>query len=244
MNTERNLPISRARLDEIAALMPAVHARCAGLPPLDHLAARALPVALSYRQAHAAVRDATRERYAAFERARTTLEQLHERNGVWIDLLMHDDPSVGIAPFQGTPGRPRSVLTDADRLLELLGSTQRPYADAAVAELQAARDAASEARTQARSALNQERTLRTQARTLAGALQHELIAYRRMLRKLLGSSHSDYQLLRRKPTTNAATASAASTLEADPTPTQPLTPLSGPPGADNDGTNDEEHEAA
>lgn len=139
------------------------------------------------------------------DQALAAIEALRLSMRGWLGAVSRDIPGFDSASFTDRPITPDDVIGSGQRLLEVCRNHQgvdgKPLAYQAQMEqaLSAAVETAANAWAQDRANAASEQELRDQARAAAVQLHRELVAFRRALRTVVGTSHVDYRALRVSP---------------------------------------------
>ena len=130
---------------------------------------------------------------------RQAIEELYTRTRAWMGALERDVPGFQAGQLRGGPDDPDALLGDAKRMIELANGLEgAAYVPALTEDLSAALAHADEAWRHMQDILSEHQRLLAEARTAAVLINRELVALRRTLRSLLGTSNRDYQKLRTK----------------------------------------------
>jgi hypothetical protein len=142
------------------------------------------------------------------ERKEKKVELLRARMLAWTPSLERDLAGFASSDYEGNGAVPDDVVIDCRRVLESVaaaeaGSAVTSYAAELSADVGAAlevADAAVDAARALRVRLNEQQE---ETRMAALALQHELVAYRRVLLRVVGKAHPDYRALRARERSSA-----------------------------------------
>lgn len=145
--------------------------------------------------------DGPRKR-AELDEGRAAIDSLNRSLRSWVAWLGRDIQGFDPSEYTLNSVTPDDVLADARRLVHTLQAHQQSaatplnYGDKLLQELTAALENARKEWTEAQDAITHDQERRAEVRALAGQVQKNLVALRRTLRTLLGTSHRDYQKLR------------------------------------------------
>lgn len=119
----------------------------------------------------------------------------------WLGPMSRDIPSLDATSFTERVNTPEDAVASARRLVALVKKVASegkalPYQAELEKSMGDAIDAAVKESEQAQDALRGSQDLQAQTREAAAALQSELVAFRRALRGVTGTSHRDYLALR------------------------------------------------
>jgi hypothetical protein len=120
----------------------------------------------------------------------------------WISLLKRDITDLNVDQLSSTLSVPDDVINAATRMIELVTSHEQHsedklrYGAALIEEMTALVEAAQSKWAQAQESMVAQQELQAVAREKADTLNKELVVFRAVLRRVLGSSHRDYQMLR------------------------------------------------
>lgn len=134
--------------------------------------------------------------------ARARVAELYRAVATWLGLLARDMPEVDMGEPDGDSRVLDDVMRRATTLIENVrlhgerGAQPLSYAQALTTELETLIARATEANRVAEDARAELQERRRDLRAIASGLHDELIALRRVLRSVLGSTHVDYQKLR------------------------------------------------
>lgn len=170
-------------------------------PAIDSFVETFKPVALEYLAAQHKLYSRTPGNAIEMAESHEAIRQLERKIRVWLGPLERDIVGFSSGDYTQHLDVPEDIINAAEGLVhyvtELEATGRAPaYANDVVETLTAAVEHAKTQLHEARGDLANVQELRSHARELAVQLHKELVAFRRVLRNLLGDSHRDYQLLR------------------------------------------------
>jgi len=157
--------------------------------------------------------------------AKGSLEDLLYKVRIWAPQVARDIEHVIAGEFGENPNVPDDTIGDAKVLIEHVtkraeeGKEPLPYTEALLEDLGTALARAEAECDEAEAAQAELGALRKQVRETGRALEADLVAFRRVLRTVIGSGHPDYQKLRRE---RARAADADDDANAPSLPTPPI----------------------
>jgi hypothetical protein len=159
-------------------------------------------VAEAFIKAYDQARTSKPHKALELRQGRVATKVLHTTLRSWLGWLARDFDDFDGSAFSSEPSTPDDVIADGERMVDFVARHEAttgeklPYADKLIAEVSQALGAARKEWTEAQDAMVAHQELQAQVRALAGELQQNLVALRRTLRTVLGTSHKDYQKLR------------------------------------------------
>jgi len=158
-----------------------------------------VPAAQAYIQAYDDSRMHIATRNADMEAGHRVIDMLHGRIRTWIPVLSRDISGLSLGEMLARTDSPDHVIGDAQRLLSTVEAKKGSllYAEKFLSDIGEALSIAREDWSVARTAIVEQQGLYKQVRELGAKASSELVAFRRVLRSVIGSSHHDYQSLRR-----------------------------------------------
>jgi hypothetical protein len=127
---------------------------------------------------------------------REALEGLWQQMRVGVAMVQHAMPSFDAGELQGTLNTPDRLLSDAHKLIELIAQGTVPEGKAISGLIAGALEKAEGEWTKAQNARVALQQTQVEVRKHALLLNRELVALRRVLHTVLGTSHLAYQTLR------------------------------------------------
>jgi hypothetical protein len=176
----------------------------------------------AFIKAYDTVRRWTKRRMEERAEAQGAVGELLYKLRIWAPQVARDIDHVVASEFGDNPAVADEVINDAKVLMEHVteraneGKEPLPYAEALLEDLGAALARAQAECEQAEAAQADFRAMRIEARELGIALERDLVAFRRVLRTVIGTAHPDYQKLRRE---RARSTDADDGTDAPPAPT-------------------------
>jgi hypothetical protein len=170
-------------------------------PALAALGVSLEPTIATFERVYDAHKVRVSRRASMTASARATVRRLEHAVGIWL-VLVASDLGVDPARFRAPTGVPDDVIALASQLVRLLeehmagNESPTPAAAQAIADL-APRIAEARAQwVEARKAMTELQEEAQQVRNAAQELHAGLVVLRRVLRRVIGSRHLDYQTLR------------------------------------------------
>jgi hypothetical protein len=234
-NSNENASTSQWMLDRLAERTPEVVQRNEGKSELiAGFGATVAATAVEYRTQYASVTLLEKDVRRRTADAKPHVEALSAAASGWVLPLSEHLGNFDVLPLTRTDV-PTDVTTQAERLIEHMRfattgpETVLPYADQMVAHLQPLIESATQAHRAQQDALVELQERRRQLRLIGARFEDELIAFRRVLKKVLGPTHRDYKYLSPRRTRR----DEAAATELDQTPEQtPETPEPAPEAID------------
>lgn len=160
-----------------------------------------LPVADAFMEAYDKARAHRMSRAQAMGTGKGAIGELLRKMRAWTGLLARDVTAFQRGEYGDSPKVPDDVIHDAQNLVRVVRNradegAPLSYQDGLIADLEPAIAAAQAEWGTAGTSSSTQSELLEEARKAADAFNTELIAFRRVLRALIGSSHPDYQKLR------------------------------------------------
>jgi hypothetical protein len=131
------------------------------------------------------------------------LGNLDEAGQNWVAILKKDLVNFEVEQFSSHSFVPDDVMNVAQRIIDLVKSYQEStenklsYGSMLIEDMTTLLQTAKTAWKQVQEGKTALQELQSQTRAAAENLEKELVAFRRVLRRVLGSKHRDYQILRR-----------------------------------------------
>ena len=165
-----------------------------------------VPAAQSFIEAYDAASLFQQKRNAEMETGRSAVNALYALVRMWMPRIGRDVAGFSPNQLQGNTDSPDQLIGDALRLIDSVETHKDslPYGENLLTELQSAVDLAQKEWGDAQSALVEQQALQRQIRELGAVASGELVAFRQVLRVALGTSHRDYQALRRSRSKQAS----------------------------------------
>jgi hypothetical protein len=158
----------------------------------------------AYIEAYDTVRRYTKRRMEERTEAGVALDELLYKVRIWAPQVARDVEHVVASEFGENPDVPDDTISDAKVLIETVSKRADenkeplPYTEELLEDLGNALVKAQAEWDEAEAAQADFRAMRIAVRETGVALEKDLVAFRRVLRTILGSEHPDYQKLRRE----------------------------------------------
>lgn len=200
-STAPNTP--RWKLRRLASRVLRVHARNRNLEPglaaFDESITRSAP---EYAAAFDELRRLLASHGEELDEGKAAIAALVHKLRIWAPIVARDVDRISASDFGDNPEVPDDVINDARSLIEHVtgrtddGKPPLSYADALVADLGAVLAAAEKEWGEADDYQWGLGTARKKVRETGARFERDLIAYRRVLRQVIGREATDYQKLR------------------------------------------------
>jgi hypothetical protein len=231
--------VSHAWLRRVCQRIPQVAPAHAGDPAIS----TQTPSLLSAAEAFASEADALASVEAKVETAKedcaAKTQVLYERMRVWFPPLSRDVSGFVASAYPGTQVVVEDVISDGQAfVLRMREQAPRlPYGEQLIAELSDAIEALQTA-YKALQTLRTERLERVKTeKRAARVLDQELIVFRHMLKRTVGTSHEHYRMLRMPRSTEAEPPEPPDDAAPEPATTEPSGPTTAGNGSSNDSRN-------
>jgi len=159
-------------------------------------------IALAYIKAYDEVRTSKPHTALELRQGRVATRRLLVVNRSWLGWLARDFDDFDGSAFSSDTSTPDDVIADGERIVdfvarhEALTGEALPYGAKLIEDVSQALGEARKEWTEAQDAMAEHQEKQAEVRRLASELQQNLVALRRTLRTVLGTSHRDYQKLR------------------------------------------------
>jgi len=197
MSTNDQTWVSHAWLRRVCQRIPEVAPAHAGDPALEIQTPRLLQAAEAFASLTDALASVESNANAAHQARAAKAKVLYDRMRIWFALLTRDMSDFVASAYARTPVVVEDLISDGQGLVRMVSEYRPtlPYAERLIADVTAATDGL-------RAAYKAEQALRTECarqkerkNEAAAALNADLVAYRRMLRRAVGPSHLHYRML-------------------------------------------------
>lgn len=195
--------VSQQRLRDLAPRAVRVVVEHKGLhPSVEAVAPSLVPAAEAYIAVYdeALVSSAVQRR--DMEAGRVALSELARQIRAGLPIVQHAMPTFDASVLAGTVETPERLLSDGQRLIELIEQGDVPQGEAITALVKAALEKAEPEWAKAQNARRALQVKQTEVRQQALLLNRELVTLRKVLRTVVGTSDLAYQTLRTSRVSN------------------------------------------
>jgi hypothetical protein len=170
-------------------------------PGLAAFAASLVVHATAFIEHYDAVREYSSRRFLERKQGKQAIDTVVTKLRIWTPQVARDLTTIKVGDFGNNTDVPEEVIRDAKSLMEhaqngTVDDEPLAYADALLADLGAAVEAARAQWSEAEAATDGMNELRARARASAVAFERDMVAFRRALVAVIGRTHPDYRKLR------------------------------------------------